>query len=166
MDKYKILSTLKTYVESKSMVFIAGDDFHKNWEVTKQNILNNKLIFGCDPFIITPKIKNGVTQVLEYSSSIMLGLKFDALVIDRPADPDAIPPTAATYLPETFVNLDETFIQKIPRLEYLIISLASIIGTFACDNELEINSFSVKTDIDRFDECVDFVVAYVSFTQY
>jgi hypothetical protein len=155
MTKYDLIGQLKRYALANNMVFLSGAKFNQNYEADQAEYKNGQLILSAD-FLVYPTIVNGVSNPIKYTGAIALGIKFDdSNTIVKPDFADGQP-----------ANLDETFIQKYDaRLLDLMILLASHIGSFSCDNELEIENITMVPELNKFDTNIDFVSAQLTFIQ-
>lgn len=146
MTNYDLIGALRTFATSKSWLFIYGDNFTRNYEASKKTLTIGTLILGADPFIAVPKITQaGKVESITYRGLVMLGQKFEV---------------------STKASLDETLIQKYDRrLLTLSGTLSENIIAFACANSLKITSLQFELSINSLDECIDFVVASVTFLQ-
>ena len=117
MNAFDIIGELHTYATTNSYIFLTGNNFYQNYEANVATITAGKLILACD-FNANPEFNLSKIKSISYPGFIMLGIKHDS--------------------GGTTANLDETFYQKYTtRLYSLMGSLASLITTFACTNELE-----------------------------
>lgn len=143
MELYDLIGSLKSYAEDNNFVFIYGDEFHRNYELTRENIGYDQLILGADPFLAIPSITQaGKVESITYTGLIMLGRKYEA---------------------STKSNLDETYMDKYTnRLQELMSLLSTHLISFCCDNELTIVSNQFELIINSLDECVDFIVSSIT----
>ena len=143
MDSFDLVGELKTYAEENNMAFLYGDEFHRNYELTKNDILVDQLILGSDPFLAEPSItQSGKLESIIYRGLIMLGRKYEQ---------------------STKSSLDETYLQKYTnRLKELMQLLSTHLIAFCCDNELTIESSQFELIINSLDENVDFVVCSIT----
>ncbi len=145
METFDILGSLASAAYANGWKFAAGDNFYQNMELLDAELLPAELTLTCTSFNITPSIVNGRIMGARYESVILLGRKTDATGEEA--------------------SLDETYIQKHNRrLKELMTLLAAFIADFACDNELDIVSFLLNTEINKFDTNIDFVGGRITLT--
>ena len=142
MEKYGLISELKSYAEENQMAWIYGDNFHRNIELSKNQLIDNQLILGSDPFIAIPKFTNhGKLEAITYNGLMLLGIYTDVIKS----------------------TIDETYQQKYDnRLKELMQLLSTHIIAFSCDNELTILNSQFELSINTYDENIDFVLCSIS----
>ena len=134
----KLIDTLEAYCKNNDIIFILGTQDYQNLEADIYGYKNGQLILLCD-VSYSVNIYSGSVTGYSYNVTLGLGRKFDE-------DGDE-------------AGLDEFYLQKYHlRLRDLSDKLNEILGNIACLGDLEIDSFSVKYDINKFDLCADFVV--------
>jgi hypothetical protein len=143
LELYDLIGQLKSYADTQGWCFLYGDNFHQNYEATRQDIRKGDLILGADPFLATPSItQSGKVESIIYTGLIMLGRKYEDTSIS---------------------SLDETYYQKyVNRLKELMQLLSTHLISFSCDNELTIESSQFELSINRLDENVDFVICSIT----
>jgi len=145
MDNFGLVGALRTYATGKGWKFIYGEEEHKNYEAD-QTMAKGQLILGSFGFIGSPGIINSKYTEIIYAGDLYLGRKFEVA--------------------GTVSSLDETNIQKWDRrLQYLASTLASTIGLFSCQHELDVSGISMRQEINRYDTNIDFVATLVTFNQ-
>lgn len=145
MDKFDLIGQLCRKAYSNGWVFAAGDEFYKNIELADSEMNDGQLILTAQ-FNSTPTFTRGKVTKVVYTGSLMLGRKFDD---------DGTP-----------ASLDEDYMDKYNRrLLELMQLLATFLGQFQCENELDITSVEFIQDINRFDTNIDFVGGNITFEQ-
>lgn len=135
---FDIYSTLRTYCNSKDIVFIAGSDEFANIDLSQKEITDHNYILVCD-LDITPVVRSYAIQEYEYTGLIMLGRKFDPTLTES--------------------SLDENFEQKWDnRLNELFSYLTNLMIDFTCVNGLSLELGKTDMILNKYDENVDFVV--------
>ena len=144
MDRFDIVSALRTFATSKGWHFIYGSDEYASadWH----EYLNDEIVMVCD-IVPLPKFstQGGAVQDVTYSGLVMLGRKFEAT---------------------TSASLDETMLQKHDRrLKDLWALLSNNIGVMACNNRLTIEVNNPANLINFYSQNIDFVKLDVVFTE-
>jgi hypothetical protein len=145
MEQFDLIGQLYRQAKANGWAFAAGDDFYKNIELANQQLEAGQLVLTAE-FNAFPTITNGRAVEIRYDGSIMLGRKQDNDGIEA--------------------SLDEDYMDKYNRrLLELMQYLVSFIGTFACDNELDIVSMEIVNSINTFNSNIDFVGGNISLIQ-
>lgn len=144
MDRFDIVSALRTFATSKGWHFIYGSDEYASadWH----EYLTDEIVMVCD-IVPLPKFstQGGAVQDVTYSGLVMLGRKFEAT---------------------TSASLDETMLQKHDRrLKDLWALLSNNIGVMACNNRLTIEVNNPANLINFYSQNIDFVKLDVVFTE-
>lgn len=144
MDRFDIVSALRTFATSKGWHFIYGSDEYASadWH----EYLTDEIVMVCD-IVPLPKFstQGGAVQDVTYSGLVMLGRKFEAT---------------------TTASLDETMLQKHDRrLKDLWALLSNNIGVMACNNRLTIEVNNPANLINFYSQNIDFVKLDVVFTE-
>lgn len=144
MDRFDIVSALRTFATSKGWHFIYGSDEYASadWH----EYLTDEIVMVCD-IVPLPKFgtQAGAVQDVSYSGLVMLGRKFEAT---------------------TTASLDETMLQKHDRrLKDLWALLSNNIGVMACTNRLTIEVNNPANLINFYSQNIDFVKLDVIFTE-
>jgi hypothetical protein len=139
MEQFNIIGAFETYALSKGWVFVYGfNNFESNIQVM-HDYSPDQLVLIAD-FKADPRYSGANVAEITYTCLIMLGRKFD--------------------LTGLMSSLDESAKQKYDRrLKELAQYLAVMIGSFACTNELTIQSAPIKVDINLFDTNIDFAIS-------
>ena len=144
MDRFDIVSALRTFATSKGWHFIYGSDEYASTDW--HEYLTDEIVMVCD-IVPLPKFgtQGGAVQDVTYSGLIMLGRKFEAT---------------------TTASLDETMLQKHDRrLKDLWALLSNNIGVMACSNRLTIEVNNPANLINFYSQNIDFVKLDVVFTE-
>ena len=138
MIQFDIIATIKAYALSKGWVFIYGNDFEYNYQLTKNDISTGKYILSAS-FSAEPKLQNNRVVSINYSGVLFLGQKS---------------------------GLDETTLEKYES-DYLVMVqlLMTCIADLNCQNLLTVSGLKITTAINRFDENIDTVTASLTFEQ-
>ena len=144
MDRFDIVSALRTFATSKGWHFIYGSDEYASTDW--HEYLTDEIVMVCD-IVPLPKFgtHGGDVQDVTYSGLVMLGRKFEAT---------------------TTASLDETMLQKHDRrLKDLWALLSNNIGVMACSNRLTIEVNNPANLINFYSQNIDFVKLDVIFTE-
>ena len=144
MDRFDIVSALRTFATSKGWHFIYGSDEYASTDW--HEYLIDEIVMVCD-IVPLPKFgtHGGAVQDVTYSGLVMLGRKFEAT---------------------TTASLDETMLQKHDRrLKDLWALLSNNIGVMACSNRLTIEVNNPANLINFYSQNIDFVKLDVIFTE-
>lgn len=144
MDRFDIVSALRTFATNKGWHFIFGSDEYASLD--QHDYLVDENVFVCE---ITPLpifgLHGGAVQDVTYSGIVMLGRKFELT---------------------TTASLDENMLQKYDnRLKDLWTLLANNIGVFACSNRLSIEVSNPANLINFYSTNIDFVKLDVKFSE-
>lgn len=146
MLAFDIIGALRTYATSEGWIFLSGENWHQDWEATRNTYAVGQLVLGVDFQEAIPTRTNGLVSEIKYPGILVLGRKFD--------------PLPAT----TEVNLDETFIQKYDaRLLDLTTAMSNFIQAFVCENSLDTESETMSLRLNSLDETIDFAVNRITF---
>lgn len=145
MEQFDLIGQLYRQAKANRWAFAAGDDFYKNIELANQHLETGQLVLTAE-FNAFPTIINGRTTEIRYEGAIMLGRKQDNDGMEA--------------------SLDEDYLDKYNRrllelMQYLVI----FIGTFTCENELEITAMELIQQINTFDSNIDFVGGNITLIQ-
>ena len=146
MDRFDIVSALRTFATDKGWRFVFGNDEYANFETSCFNYEVDELVMVCD-IVPLPVIsqQGGAVQDVFYSGFIMLGRKFEV---------------------NTTASLDETMLQKHDRrLKDLWTLLANNVGVMACSNGLTIEVSNPANLINFYSSNIDFVKLDVRFSE-
>jgi len=114
--------------------------------MVQQEYAEGELVLVAD-FKVQPTYAGVKYSSLKYTCLLMLGSKFDA---------DGLGAT-----------LDEDSQQKYDRrLKMLVSSLAGFIGEFKCNNELDVNPFTIEIGVNVFDTNLDFAITNATFNEF
>lgn len=147
MEQFGIIEAFEALAESKGWKFVYGiDAYYRSIETTNINLDAGQYVLVCD-YKATPTYNHGKITEISYTCLMMLGSKTDSN--------------------GTVANLDETSLEKYDRrLKLLSQSLALALGSFSCDNELDLTPFEIIVQQNMFADNIDFVVANnVKFVQ-
>ena len=144
MDRFDIVSALRTFATSKGWHFVFGNAEYVN--TNRHDYLVDECVLFC---YISPQWENskhgGAVQNVSYRGWIMFGRKFES---------------------DTHANLDETYEQKFDnRLLFLVETIANQMGVFACQNQLELSMTNTEWAINTFSDNIDFVQSDVIFSE-
>ena len=145
-----IVQTFETYATAAGYRFAYGRKDIQNWELSANtDLTSGESVILMFPMIEDAEIANSFPQRWSVSTQIWLGKKFDTDVESG-----------------TYAQLDETQRQKYDRrLKTLRINIETYIKAIFCaENDLELTAFKIVTEINKFDENLDFIVAEISFT--
>ena len=162
MTFFDLLGALKSYCENpvNGHIFIAHtptDNLMANYELGTQSSDYGQhiVIAGFDENVNFGNAAKA--NKIDYSGSIMYGIKFDAI-----PGPDEGEEAATT---STEANLDETYFQKyLLRLKQLRQDLLTFIESFACDHDLKVTQCKFTDLVNFFDDNADFVSAQLTLS--
>jgi hypothetical protein len=145
MEQFDLIGQLHRQAKANGWAFAAGDNFYKNIALASQDLETGQLVLTCE-FNAFPTIRNSVVTEIRYDGALMLGRKQDNDGVEA--------------------SLDEEFLDKYDRrLLELMQYLISFIGTFTCENELEITAMELIQQINTFDSNIDFVGGNITLIQ-
>ena len=146
MDNFALIDALRDYCDEHNYFFIYGNDAYAN-ALADQNIYNKQYILIAD-FTCQVILENSAIQEIRYNGVLSFGENIGWLV-----NPSA---TALDETPEQKYDL---------RLKTLTTMLMNIIGSIACENELETTGLNIRYDLNKFDLNADFVACTLTFVQ-
>ena len=150
MIRFGLLSALRTYAQSKDMVFFMGSNQYIN-AVADKRINDNQLILMA-MFSVQPKKDSGGNEVDEYVGKLALGRKRESNTVGQ-------------VTTKTVATLDETFEQKYDRRLFdLTGKLNTLVKEIACQNELIVVSFKMDMQLNQLDLNADFVDSSITLT--
>ena len=151
MIRFGLLSALRTYAQTKGIVFFMGADQYVNAIADKNKINDNQLILVA-MFSVQPKKDGNGTDIHEYVGKLALGRKRESVTVGQTTT-------------KTVATLDETFEQKYDRrLLDLTGKLNDLVKEVACQNELIVVSFKMEMKLNQFDLNADFVDSSITLT--
>lgn len=145
MTNFDIIGAIRTYCETLDYIFIAGDNFYINADLSKYRIDIGKTIITA-LFTAAPEYSDGQITRITYNGVLTCGVKVDSEGYSA--------------------SLDESFIQKYDRrLLSLMGTLSTFIQNFMCDNALDVTGTRMLAMLNRFAENIDYIEATLTFIQ-
>jgi hypothetical protein len=144
MERNDLIGTLSSYCEEHNIIFLPGAEYLQNIDISNVTINVDQYIlsvmFECDKTVSNNRVTDRT-----YNGVMRLGRKLEV---------------------NTMSTLDETYLQKYSaRLLDLENALEDLIQTIACENELLIKNYKTLSELNKFDENLDFVVAQIQLVQ-
>ena len=145
MTNFDILGAIRTLCETKGYIFLAGDTYYIDADLSKERIdLGDYIITAL--FTAAPEYSDGQLTRITYNGVLTCGLKVDS----------------SNYT----ASLDESFIQKYDRrLLPLMQTLSTFISDLMCDNALDVTGARMLAMLNRYAENIDYIEATITFIQ-
>lgn len=151
MIRFGLLSALRTYCQTKGIVFFMGSNQYINAIADKAKVNDNQLILMA-MFSVQPKKDSNGNEVDEYVGKLALGRKRESTTVGQ-------------VMTKTVATLDETFEQKYDRRLFdLAGKLNALVKEIACQNELIVVSFKMDMQLNQLDLNADFVDSSITLT--